>query len=168
MKLSVSKKSFRPAEQVFRTFIRSENLGFQWCGKTGEAPPVADQASLFRGRLPISGYKVSADWLEPTVYPFWGYLRAKSRLTAVALRNAPAGAVPHTPFTRKGYAAYRPNRRYAAFHHSVHQAARGFSPGQTSAIIKIKVPLRPDWGSDRRRSRHVPEIFHDAHCPYPQ
>ena len=98
MKLSVSKKSFRPAEQVFRTFIRSENLGFQWCGETGEAPPVADQASLFRGRLPISGYKVSADWLEPAVYPFWGYLRAKSRLTAVALRNAPAGAVPHTLF----------------------------------------------------------------------
>ena len=75
MKLSVSKKSFRPAEQVFRTFIRSENLGFQWCGETGEAPPVADQASLFRGRLPISGYKVSADWLEPTVYPFLGFPR---------------------------------------------------------------------------------------------
>ena len=30
--------------------------------------------------------------------PFLGYLRAKSRLTAVALRNAPAGAVPRTPF----------------------------------------------------------------------
>ena len=38
-------------------------------------PPVADQASLFRGRLPISGYKVSADWLEPTVYPFLGFPR---------------------------------------------------------------------------------------------
>ena len=34
------------------------------------------------------------------------------------------------------HAAYRPNRRYAAFRHSVHQAARGFSPGQTSAIIR--------------------------------
>ena len=48
-------------------------------------PPVADQASLFRGRLPISGYKVSADWLEPTVYPLLGF--------------------PRTPFTRKGDAA---------------------------------------------------------------
>ena len=38
-------------------------------------PPVADQASLSRGRLPISGYKVSADWLEPTVYPFLGFPR---------------------------------------------------------------------------------------------
>ena len=51
----------------------------------GEAPPVADEASLFRGRLPISGYEESADWLEPTVYPFLGF--------------------PRTPFTRKGYAA---------------------------------------------------------------
>ena len=41
----------------------------------------------------------------PTVYPFLGYLRAKNRLAAVALRNTPAGAVPRTPFTRKGYAA---------------------------------------------------------------
>ena len=40
-----------------------------------------------------------------TVYPFLGYLRAKSRLAAVALRNTPAGVVPRTPFTRKGYAA---------------------------------------------------------------
>ena len=66
---------------------------------------MADEASLFRGRLPISGYAVSAVWLEPTVYPFLGYLRAKSRLAAVALRNTPAGVVPRTPFTRKGYAA---------------------------------------------------------------
>ena len=36
---------------------------------------MADQASLFRGRLPISGYKVSADWLEPTVYPLLGFPR---------------------------------------------------------------------------------------------
>ena len=63
----------------------------------GEAPPVADEASLFRGRLPISGCAVSADWLEPTVYPFLGYLRAKSRLAAVALRNAPAGAALCAP-----------------------------------------------------------------------
>ena len=41
----------------------------------------------------------------PTVYPFLGYLRAKSRLAAVALRNTPAGVVPRIPFTRKGYAA---------------------------------------------------------------
>ena len=59
---------------------------------------MADEASLLRGRLPNSGYEVSAVWLEPTVYPFLGYLRAKSRLVAVALRNAPAGAVPRTPF----------------------------------------------------------------------
>ena len=71
---------------------------FQWCRETGEAPPVADQASLFRGRLPTSGYAGSAGWLGPTVYPLLGYLRAKSRLTAVALRNTPAGVVPHTPF----------------------------------------------------------------------
>ena len=53
----------------------SENLGFQWRRETGEAPPVADEASLFRGRLPNSGYKVSAVWLEPTVYPFLGFPR---------------------------------------------------------------------------------------------
>ena len=39
------------------------------------------------------------------VSPSLGYLRAKSRLAAVALRNASAGAVPRTPFTRKGYAS---------------------------------------------------------------
>ena len=38
-------------------------------------------------------------------FPLLGYLRAKSRLAAVALRNAPAGAVPRTSFTRKRYAA---------------------------------------------------------------
>ena len=38
-------------------------------------------------------------------FPLLGYLRAKSRLTAVALRNTPAGVVPRTPFTRKGYTA---------------------------------------------------------------
>ena len=84
-RFSVSKKSFRPAERVFRTLKSFENLGFQWRRETGEAPPVADKASLFRGRLPISGYEVSTDWLEPTVYPFLGF--------------------PRTPFTRKGYAA---------------------------------------------------------------
>ncbi len=41
-----------------------------------------------------------------TVYPLLGYLRAKCRrFAAVALRNAPAGAVPRTLFPRKGYAA---------------------------------------------------------------
>ena len=44
-------------------------------------------------------------WRRIARFPFLGYLRAKSRLTAVTLRNMPAGAVPHTPFTRKGYAA---------------------------------------------------------------
>ena len=48
--------------------------------ETGEALPVADEASLFRGRLPISGYAGSADWFEPTVYSLLGYLRAKSRI----------------------------------------------------------------------------------------
>ena len=41
---------------------------------------VADEASLFRGRLPISGYAGSADWFEPTVHSLLGYLRAKSRI----------------------------------------------------------------------------------------
>ena len=31
-------------------------------------------------KLPNSGYEVSAVWFELTVYPFLGYLRAKSRL----------------------------------------------------------------------------------------
>ena len=99
------KSLFAPLSKFSELSKCSENLGFQWRRETGEAPPVADQVSLFRGRLPISGYAVSADWLEPTVYPFLGYLRAKSRLAAVALRNTPAGVVPRTPFTRKGYAA---------------------------------------------------------------
>ena len=66
---------------------------------------MADEASLFRGRLPISEYEVSADRFEAMVYPFFGYLRVKSRLAAVAFRNTPAGVVPLTPFTRKGHAA---------------------------------------------------------------
>ena len=104
--VSACRKSlFAPLNKFSELYKSSENLGFQWRRETGEAPPVADQASLFRGRLPNSGYCVSAVWAEPTVYPFLGYLRAKSRLAAVALRNAPAGAVPRTPFTRKGYAA---------------------------------------------------------------
>ena len=68
---------------------------------------MADEASLLRGRLPNSGYEVSAVWLEPTVYPFLGYLRAKSRLVAVALRNAPAGAVPRTPLHPQGVCGIR-------------------------------------------------------------
>ena len=97
--VSACRKSlFSPLSKFSELYKSSENLGFQWRRETGEAPPVADQASLFRGRLPISGYAVSADWLEPTVYPFLGYLRAKSRLAAVALRNTPAGVVPHTPY----------------------------------------------------------------------
>ncbi len=92
------KSFFDMLNKLSELYKSSENLGFQWRRETGEAPPVADQASLFRGRLPISGCEVSADWLEPTVYPFLGYLRAKSRLAAVALRNTPAGVVPHTPF----------------------------------------------------------------------
>ena len=104
--VSACRKSlFAPLNKFSELYKSSENLGFQWCRETGEAPPVADEASLFRGRLPNSGYFVSAVWLEPTVYPFLGYLRAKSRLAAVALRNTPAGVVPRTPFTRKGYAA---------------------------------------------------------------
>ena len=104
--VSACRKSlFAPLNKFSELYKSSENLGFQWRRETGEAPPVADQASLFRGRLPNSGYAVSAVWLEPTVYPFLGYLRAKSRLAAVALRNTPAGVVPRTPFTRKGYAA---------------------------------------------------------------
>ena len=37
-------------------------------GETGDAPPVADEASMFRGRPPNSEYAVSAVWLGPTVY----------------------------------------------------------------------------------------------------
>ena len=36
-------------------------------GETGDAPPVADEASMFRGRPPNSEYAVSAVWLGPTV-----------------------------------------------------------------------------------------------------
>jgi hypothetical protein len=79
------KSLFAPLSKFSELSKCSENLGFQWRRETGEAPPVADQVSLFRGRLPISGCAVSADWLEPTVYPFLGF--------------------PRTPFTRKGYAA---------------------------------------------------------------
>ena len=97
--VSACRKSlFAPLNKFSELYKSSENLGFQWRRETGEAPPVADQASLFRGRLPNSGYCVSAVWAEPTVYPFLGYLRAKSRLAAVALRNTPAGVVPRTPF----------------------------------------------------------------------
>ena len=57
-------------------------------------PPVADQASLFRGRLPISGYKVSADWPEPTVYPLLGFPRTPFLTVAENLllyRQCPPG-----------------------------------------------------------------------------
>ena len=42
-------------------------LGVKKRGETGEAPPGADEASLFRGWPPNSGYAVSAVWLGPTV-----------------------------------------------------------------------------------------------------
>ena len=60
--------------------IQSGNPACSPRRETGEALPVADEASLFRGRLPISGYAGSADWFEPTVYSLLGYLRAKSRI----------------------------------------------------------------------------------------
>ena len=73
---SACRKSFFDMLNKFSELYKSsENLGFQWCRETGEAPPVADEASLFRGRLPNSGYFVSAVWLEPTVYPFLGFPR---------------------------------------------------------------------------------------------
>jgi len=79
--VSACRKSlFAPLNKFSELYKSSENLGFQWRRETGEAPPVADQASLFRGKLPNSGYEVSAVWFELTVYPFLGYLRAKSRL----------------------------------------------------------------------------------------
>ena len=87
--VSVSKKSFLPAwskntpsAQPVSVCFAPENRG-----------PSSKQARFIRHRRRFA------------CFPFLGYLRAKSRLTAVALRNAPAGAVPHTPFTRKGYAA---------------------------------------------------------------
>ena len=65
---------------------------------------------MHRRLKPISRSCVSADW-EPSskqarfirhwrrfaCFPFLGYLRAKSRLAAVALRNAPAGAALCAP-----------------------------------------------------------------------
>ena len=74
--VSACRKSlFAPLNKFSELYKSSENLGFQWRRETGEAPPVADQASLFRGRLPNSGYCVSAVWAEPTVYPFLGFPR---------------------------------------------------------------------------------------------
>ena len=80
--VSVSKKSFLPA----------------WSKNTPSAQPVS-VCFAPENRGPSSK---QARFIRPrrrfACFPFLGYLRAKSRLTAVALRNAPAGAVPHTPF----------------------------------------------------------------------
>ena len=46
-------------------------------------------------------------WRRIARFPFLGYLRAKSRLAAVALRNAPAGAVPRTPLHPQGVCGIR-------------------------------------------------------------
>ena len=58
---------------------------FNGAGKQAKRRRWRIKRGLFRGRLPNSGYAVSAVWSEPTVYPFLGF--------------------PRTPFTRKGYAA---------------------------------------------------------------
>ena len=69
------------------------DLPFSGRKTPGKREPSSKQARFIR------------HWRRFTCFPFLGYLRAKSRLAAVALRNTPAGAVPRTPFTRKGYAA---------------------------------------------------------------
>ena len=87
------KSLFSPLSKFSELYKSSENLGFQWRRETGEAPPVADKASPFRGRLPISGYAVSADWLEPTVYPFLGFPRTPFLSVA---ENLPLYRQPHS------------------------------------------------------------------------
>ena len=95
------KSLFSPLSKFSELHKSSENLGFQWRRETGEAPPVADQASLFRGRLPISGYKVSADWLEPTVYPFLGFPRTPCTRSGVcSIRKAAKPLTAALPYRR--------------------------------------------------------------------
>ena len=87
--ISVSKKSFLPA----------------WSRNTPSAQPVS-VCFAPENRGPSSKQaRFIRRWRRSACFPFLGYLRAKSRLAAVALRNTPAGVVPRTPFTRKGYAA---------------------------------------------------------------
>ena len=54
--------------------------------------------------------------------PFLGYLRAKSRLAAVALRNTPAGVVPRTPFltVAENLPLYRQFQRPGVFRAAFH------------------------------------------------
>ena len=78
----------------------------------------------------------------PTVYPFLGYLRAKSRLAAVALRNAPAGAVTHPHIWPRAAHKIAPND--ARFSRRVVLLARQHGTVKT-------VPYKPAEGSQSSR-----------------
>ena len=74
--------------------------------ETGEAPPVADQASLFRGKSPSanSGYEVSAVWFELTVYPSWVIYAPRAAFGGCAPKRACGRESAHTLYPQ-GYAA---------------------------------------------------------------
>ena len=77
-----------------------------------------------------------------TVYPFLGYLRAKCRrFAAVALRNAPAGAVPRTPFltVAENPPLYRQPQPAEALLPPVQRVEKVFSPRLASFQNFIKV-----------------------------
>ena len=155
--LSVSKSFFDMLNKLSELYKSSENLGFQWCRETGEAPPVADEASLFRGRLPNSGYFVSAVWLEPTVYPFLGYLRAKSRLAAVpkhACGRSPAHTLPfHCGRIYHFIGSQRPGKFPGRFSFDFLRSLNQFSSMGDSARDPVTRRLRSSAGSDARSCR---------------
>ena len=94
--------------------IRSnETLGYRTAGSDAELA-TGDMLKAEMERIGLQNVTKDAFTLDTQdslfglsrrCFLFLGYLRAKSRLAAVALRNTPAGVVPRTPFTRKGYAA---------------------------------------------------------------
>ena len=101
---SVSKKPFLPAELVFRTFIKVLKLRISMAKKY-----VAD-LTVFRAQdARKTGAFLETGSLHPPLaalhlFPLLGLSPRQEPPSAVALQNAPAGAVPRTPFTRKGYA----------------------------------------------------------------
>ena len=93
--------------------IRSnETLGYRTAGSDAELA-TGDMLKAEMERIGLQNVTKDAFTLDTQdslfglsrrCIPSW-VSRAKSRLAAVALRNTPAGVVPRTPFTRKGYAA---------------------------------------------------------------
>ena len=93
--------------------IRSnETLGYRTAGSDAELA-TGDMLKAEMERIGLQNVTKDAFTLDTQdslfglsrrCIPSW-VPRAKSRLAAVALRNTPAGVVPRTPFTRKGYAA---------------------------------------------------------------